>query len=159
MKLNRTELAELLGVTLPSIDLRIRKGMPFDCKGGRGKPWVFDSSDCVEWEKQQAINNALGDTDTTDTEELKRRKLAAETTIAEIDAAKKRGEVASLIEIERVWSQALIELRTRLRLIPARVSSRVLSLQNESDIKAALLDEVDQALTTLAECDQGGEPD
>ncbi|WP_296052312.1 terminase small subunit [uncultured Alteromonas sp.] len=153
MKLNRTELAELLGVTLPSIDLRIRKGMPFDCKGGRGKPWVFDSSECVEWEKQQAINNALGDTDTTDTEELKRRKLAAETTIAEIDAAKKRGEVASLIEIERVWSQALIELRTRLRLIPARVSSRVLSLQNESDIKAALLDEVDQALTTLAECE------
>lgn len=155
MKLNRTELAELLGITLPSIDLRVRKGMPYECKGGRGKAWVFNATACIEWEKQQAIDEVIGDTTNADIEELKRRKLAAETMIAEIEAAKCRQEVALLDEIEQVWANAMIELRGRLRIIPSRVAPLLIGKIDESQIKEIILNEIDQSLTLLSEHSAG----
>lgn len=131
--------------------------MPYIQKGERGKEWQFDTADVLQWEKEQAVNNAIGDVDAVDKDELIRRKLAAETTIAEIEAAKKRGEVALLSEVEKAWRDTAVELRTRVRLIPSRVAGQLTGLSDESEIKSVLLNEVDQSLTVLSEYDAGDE--
>lgn len=144
-------MADLLGVSLPTITSKVNRGLPYVQKGGRGKEWLFDTAKVLQWEREQAVNDAIGDTSAVAEDELRRRKLAAETTIAEIEAAKKRGEVATLDEIERVWRDSILELRTRIRLIPSRVAGLITGLSDETEIKAVLLDEVDQSLTALSE--------
>ena len=153
MKLNRQQLAEFLGVSLPGLDGRIRAGMPFDQRGSRGKEWIFDSKEVVEWEKDRAVRNAVGDTAQAEESELKRRKLAAETTIAEIDAAKARGLVAELATIERAWSTTFAEFRQRILQVPARSAPHLIGMNDARAIKALLIDELTEALRTLGESD------
>jgi phage terminase Nu1 subunit (DNA packaging protein) len=152
-QVNRSDLAELLGCSLPTITSKVQRGMPYLQRGQRGKEWMFDTADVISWEKDQAIINTIGDVKGVSEDEMKRRKLAAETTILEIDAAKKRGEVAPLHEMEMAWRDAVLEFKARIRLLPSRVAGQLVGLENETEIKAVLLDEVDQSLTVLSELD------
>jgi terminase small subunit / prophage DNA-packing protein len=49
--LNRVELAEYMGVSLPTIDDWRRRGCPYVEKADRAKgvPWKFNSADVVNW--------------------------------------------------------------------------------------------------------------
>jgi phage terminase Nu1 subunit (DNA packaging protein) len=152
-QVNRSDLAELLGCSLPTITSKVQRGMPYLQRGQRGKEWMFDTADVISWEKDQAIINTIGDVKGVSEDEMKRRKLAAETTILEIDAAKKRGEVAPLHEMEMAWRDAVLEFKARIRLLPSRVAGQLVGLENETEIKTVLLDEVDQSLTVLSELD------
>jgi phage terminase Nu1 subunit (DNA packaging protein) len=156
-QVNRSDLAELLGCSLPTITSKVQRGMPYLQRGQRGKEWMFDTADVISWEKDQAIRNTVGDLSAVSEDEMKRRKLAAETTILEIDAAKKRGEVAPLHEMEMAWRDAVLEFKARIRLLPSRVAGQLVGLENETEIKAVLLDEVDQSLTVLSELDTDDE--
>lgn len=131
----------------------VKQGCPFVQRGNKsqGKDWVFDTAEVAQWRADKAVRDSVGDTNESSEDELRRRKLAAETTIAEIDAAKKRGEVALLEEIERIWRDSLLELKARIRLLPSRVAGRLVGLSDETEIKSVLLDEVDQSLTVLSE--------
>lgn len=150
MELNRAELAEFLGVSLPSIDSRVRRGMPYISKGGRGKTWVFSSADCVEWEKKTAVSNAIGDTYQVGEDELKQRKLAAETAIAEIEAAKARGEVLELEAVTKVITNDYITLKQRLRQVAQRLAPLVVGETDELEVKNIIGEEIDDVLTELS---------
>ena len=104
-QVNRAELAEILGVSLPTITSKVSKGMPFEQRGGRGREWTFDTAAVFEWEKEQAIINATGDLSSVTDDELKRRKLAAETTLVELEAGKKRGDLIPREEIEKMFKK------------------------------------------------------
>ena len=58
MKCNRSELAEVLGVSLPSIDRFVRDGMPVERPGRRGVPARFDSAASVAWLRQRDAERA-----------------------------------------------------------------------------------------------------
>jgi len=150
MELNRAEVAELLGLSLPSVDTRIRKGMPYISKGGRGKEWIFSSPAVVEWEKKQAIHNAIGDTALVDSDELKQRKLAAETTIAEIEAAKARGEVVEIDVVAKIITDDYITLKQRMRQIAQRVAPIIVGETDELIVKNLITQETDDALIELS---------
>lgn len=145
--------AEIFGVHRNTIAAWVKQGCPFVQRGNKsqGKDWVFDTAEVAQWRADKAVRDSVGDTNESSEDELRRRKLAAETTIAEIDAAKKRGEVALLEEIERIWRDSLLELKARIRLLPSRVAGRLVGLSDETEIKSVLLDEVDQSLTVLSE--------
>jgi len=119
--------------------------MPYLQKGGRGKEWSFDTADIITWIKDQAITDAVGDLTQVHEEELKRRKLAAETTIVEIEAAKKKGEVVLLVDVERTIRDLCIELRAMMMLVPQRAASHDPELKRvlEDEIKEALKDALD----------------
>jgi phage terminase Nu1 subunit (DNA packaging protein) len=46
LRVNRTELAEVLGVSMPTITAWLGEGMPYVEGGGKGKPFVFDTVEC-----------------------------------------------------------------------------------------------------------------
>jgi len=46
---NRSGLAEVFEVSLPTVTAWVREGMPFVERGGQGKPWQFDTAECIEW--------------------------------------------------------------------------------------------------------------
>jgi phage terminase Nu1 subunit (DNA packaging protein) len=150
-QVNRAELADILGCSLPTITSKVQRGMPYLQRGQRGKEWAFDTADVFNWEKDQAIKDTVGDFTAVSEDEMKMRKLAAETGKAEIELAKARGEVAPLHDMEIAWRDAVLEFKARIRLLPSRVAGQMVGLDNETEIKAVLLDEVDQSLTVLSE--------
>ncbi len=146
------QLAAVFAVHRNTVAAWVKRGCPYLQKADRsqGIEWQFDTAEVHQWRTDQAVTNAVGDTSEADQEELYRRKLAAETTIAEVNAAKQRGEVADLEEVERQWRDTVLELRARIRQIPIRVAPQLLGVTELAEIKEILLDEVDESLTTLA---------
>jgi phage terminase Nu1 subunit (DNA packaging protein) len=146
-------LASILGIHRNTLYSFIERGCPYVKKADRkrGIDWKFDSAEVVQWRLDQAIQDVSADTDTATEDELKRRKLAAETVLAELQTAKARGEVGSLDEFQRQVENASIEIRTRLTQMASRVAPMIIGLKNVAEVKRILRDEVDQALTALAD--------
>ncbi|MEC7509917.1 MAG: terminase small subunit [Pseudomonadota bacterium] len=149
-QVNRAELAEILGVSLPTITSKVSKGMPFEQRGGRGREWSFDTAAVFEWEKEQAIINATGDLSSVTDDELKRRKLAAETMLVELEAGKKRGDLIPREEIEKMLVNLVLDTKARLLLVPRRCAPLLTQLTSEQEIRDIIEEEQREALTDLS---------
>lgn len=73
--------------------------------------------------------------------------------IAEVEAAKARGDVADIEVIARAWANICAESRIRFRNIPARVVSALVGETDERKIKDVLMAELDQVLEGMADFD------
>lgn len=152
-QVSQSECASVFGVHRNTVAAWVKKNCPVVQVGNKsqGRDWILDTAAVAQWRAEQAVQNAVGNTEAATEDELRCRKLAAEVTIAEIDAAKKRGEVALLGEVEKVWRDYLLEFKARIRQVPTRVAGQLLGVTNETEIKAVLLDEIDETLTVLSD--------
>ncbi len=146
-------VARIIGVQRNTLMSMVRRGCPYLSKPGRkkGSEWKFNTAEVAQWRIDQAVKEAIGDVRETDEKELRKRKLRAETIIAELEAAKARGQVGDLDEFGRQVRNASIKIRTRLKQMVARVAPMLIGIKKITEIKAILADEVDQALTALAD--------
>lgn len=84
----------------------------------------------------------------------KARKTKAEADIAEIEAAKRRGDAIDAAEVKRAWQLILGEVRANLLgNTPQRITSLVLGLDDEAKIKRVIRDEIALAMSAAAETD------
>lgn len=149
---NREELAEVFGVSLNTVSSWIRAGCPFEQRGRQGKPWRFNTRDVSEWLRDQARLEAEGD-GPLDEFELKMRKLAAETSQAELDLATARRQVAPIEEFERARALENATVRANVMNVPSRVVSQLIGETDEGRFKEVLSVELVQALESAAEAD------
>jgi len=149
--LNRSQTADFFGVAMTTIDDWVRRGCPVVERGGRGRPWKFNTAGVHGWRLDDIRNEAAG-VQTASADELKRRKLEAETEMAELELAKAKELVAPIEQIERALAKAFGEVRANLRnVLPGRAARRLVGETKQSRIKIVLLEEVDQALEALAD--------
>lgn len=147
---SRAELAEVFGVSAPTIDDWIARGCPYLKKGSKGVAWAFKTSDVYQWLKK--VNTEVVDSAANCTEQqLKLRKLAAETLAAELNLAKARKEVAPVAEMIALVSKDYLDLKARLRIIPERLSTRLIAVDTETQVKRLILKDIDLALTALSD--------
>ena len=151
-EVNKQQLADLLGVSTPTIDQWVRAGCPIVQKGAKGVAAVFNTADVSRWRIEKAAEDASGGAK-ADEHELKLRKLAAETTKAELELAKAREEVAPVAEFERAQAARMSMIRTNLRNVPSRAVLQLLGCTDETKFKQTLMEEIDLALVTSAEQD------
>jgi len=143
----------MFGISLPTVDAWLRLGCPYDQEGARGREWVFDTADVVRWREAKAKADASGN-DQAGVDELKRRKLLAETRMAELELAKAASQVADLGAVERAWTRVCAEVMTNLRgSFVARCETQLLGETDADRIRAVLLAEVDAVLEGLADLD------
>ncbi len=84
----------------------------------------------------------------------KARKTKAEADIAEIEAAKRRGDAIDASEVKRAWQLILGEVRANLLgNTPQRITSLVLGLDDEAKIKRVIRDEIALAMSAAADTD------
>jgi phage terminase Nu1 subunit (DNA packaging protein) len=156
---NRTELAEINGVSLPTIESWVRRGCPVVQRGGRGRAWQFNTAEVRNWREDDIRAESSQATHATK-DELVLRKLAAETEQAELDLAKSKDEVVPVEQLERAMIKAFGEVRAGMRnVVPGRAASRLLGETDETSFKAVLLEEIDHALEALADSDLINETD
>lgn len=154
LTLNRTEMADYLGIGMPTLDDWVRRGCPVVRRGGRGRAWAFNSADVLAWRESDIRAEAQASTADATVEELRRRKLRAETEQAELDLAKAKAQVVPIEQFDRALAKAFGEVRANLRnVLPGRAARRLLGETNETRIKAVLLEEVDQMLEVLHDSD------
>lgn len=149
---NRSGLAEFFGVALPTVDGWVRQGVPVKQRGGRGRQWEFDTADVFNWLRDKAVAEATGDVQ-ADEAELKRRKLQAETTKAELELAKARGDVAPVREFERAQAAAFAQIRANIMNVPQRAVLQLLGETDETIFKEKLRAELTLALQESATAD------
>lgn len=155
-KVNRQQLAEVFGISLPTVDAWRRAGCPYVVKGGSGKEWAFDTADVAEWREQRAREEAAGN-EVQDEAALRKRKLIADTKIVELEALAKMGELAPVADMERALTRVMAEMQSKLRgAFVARCVTQLLGEQDERKFKTVLLAEVDATLEVLAGLDVTG---
>lgn len=152
-QVNRTELAELHDVSLPTVSAWVRKGCPVIERGGKGKQWIFDSAAVATWREDQAVLSAVGDTDKLDIDEARRRKTAAEAALAELELSKQKGEVAEIELISKVIGEEYAKCRAKLLSIPTRLSPLLMTIDGEGDAGQILEDAITDALSELSSDD------
>lgn len=145
---NRTGLAEVFGVALPTVDMWRKDGCPVVSIGGRGKEWEFDTAEVATWLRERDVRAATGDR-ATDKDELQRRRLVAETEKAELELAKAKGEVAPLNQVERAVARAFAEVRAGMRNLPQRTVSMLIGETDERRFKTVMMAEIDEVLKSL----------
>ena len=145
---NRTGLAEVFGVALPTVDMWRKDSCPVVTTGGRGKEWEFDTAEVATWLRERDVRAATGDK-VTDKDELQRRKLSAETEKAELELAITKGELIPIFQVERGVSRAFAEVRAGMRNLPQRTVSMLIGETDERRFKKVMMAEIDEVLKSL----------
>lgn len=150
MILNRTKMAGAMGISKPALDSLIEEGCPYITKGAKGVPWEFESSEVLDWYiKRNVEKRKLKEGSGSNA--FKLRKLIADTKLAEYHAEQAKKEVATYEEVNRQYSAAVLDIKTRLRQIPGKAAPKILGLKTEKDIKAVVLSVIDEVLMEIAE--------
>lgn len=149
---NRSGLAEIMGVSLPTVDSWRKAGCPVLTTGGRGREWEFDLSVVVEWRCEMAARAAAGERG-DDEDELKRRKLKAEAEMLELELAEKKKLVAPVEQMGKMMSHVFAEVRAGIRNLPTRCVSQLIGETDPRRFKRVMLDEIDTVLEALATTD------
>ncbi|WP_338517989.1 terminase small subunit [Alteromonas gracilis] len=154
MIVNLEQLADILGVSLPTLRTMVKKGMPYLEEGSKGVPWEFDSAVVIAWllAKEREDNQPQPedqDPNANTAKELQRRKLQAETEIVEIELAKKKGLVVLIEDAVACISDSVATVRAQLLNLPRRAAPLVVGETDEGTVKDTLEHEVDEILQEL----------
>jgi hypothetical protein len=84
-RINRVQLAALLGVHADTITDYTRTGMPVLMAGGRGREGAYDAVDCLAWWRERQGKNAK--------EAAQTRAFDASAQLNELKLARERGEL------------------------------------------------------------------
>lgn len=148
---SRAGLADVFGVALTTVDSWVKKGCPVVVRGhGKGQEWKFNTAQISSWLQDEAVDRATGDIP-DDMDELKLRKQKAETELAELELAEKKGEVALIAEFERAQSMVFAAIRANIMNVPQRAVLQLLGETDERAFKEKLKAELVLALETSAE--------
>ncbi|RZG78361.1 terminase small subunit [Acinetobacter sp. WCHAc060033] len=151
-EVTRQGLADIFGVSLPTVDNWVRAGCSFISKGGRGLEWKFNTAQVSTWLRDRDVEEATGGIP-DDIEQLRVRKQKAETELAELELATKKGEVALIEEFERAQAMAFAAIRANIMNVPQRAVLQLLGETDERAFKDKLKAELVLALETSAEDD------
>ena len=149
-QVTRQALADVFGVSLPTIDAWVRKGCPFVEKGGRGQEWQFNTAQVSKWLRDRDVEEATGGIP-DDFETLKCRKMLADAQLAELELAERKGEVALIAEFERAQAMVFAAIRANIMNVPQRAVLQLLGETDERAFKEKLKAELVLALETSAE--------
>ena len=149
-QVTRQALADVFGVSLPTIDAWVRKGCPFVEKGGRGQEWQFNTAQVSKWLRDRDVEEATGGIP-DDIEELKLREQKAKTELTELELATKKGEVALIAEFEHAQAMVFAAIRANIMNVPQRAVLQLLGETDERAFKEKLKAELVLALETSAE--------
>lgn len=134
------ELAGLLGVNRSTVTTWLGQGCPFVERADRaqGKEWKLSLPDVVGWLRKRDVDQAIGDTSKLDIDEARRRKIAAEAALAELELAKQRGEVVAISVVEDVVGEQLSACRARLIAWPTKCGPLVAPITDVTECTAIL---------------------
>jgi phage terminase Nu1 subunit (DNA packaging protein) len=149
---NRSQLAELCGCNLSTVDNWVRDGCPFirrPVRQGVGQ-WEFSPPAVFQWRLDRERQAMLGEIVQVDENEARRRKLAAEAGLAELELHLANGAAVKISDQEKVWIQMVGSARARLLSIPTKLGP-MLAIETDPVVCQAFVESaLVEALTELS---------
>jgi terminase small subunit / prophage DNA-packing protein len=147
---NRTGLADVFGVSMPTVDTWVRDGCPVVTRGSRGVQWEFDTGEVAKWLRERAVTDATGEQQ-QDAAEIERRTKRAKMLQAELELAEAMKQVAPVDEFKRVQAARAAMVRQNVMNVRQRAVLRLLGETDEATFKRVLGEELTLALRTAYE--------
>ncbi|AXF38216.1 putative small terminase subunit [Ralstonia phage phiRSP] len=148
VKLNRSALAEHMGVSLPTVDRWVKDGMPVVQRGARGIEWSFDLADIIRWYAQRQAEAAGGAVD--DLAEIEKRTAKAKMEKVELELAIAKGAVAPVREFEIAHAKRMAIIRQSVLNVVGRSVMQLLGCRDEAEFRQKLRAELVLALEQSA---------
>lgn len=149
---SKNDLANLFGVSVPTVDGWLRNGCPVLDRGGSGRVGKYNTADVANWIRERAREEATGGVQ-ADENQLRIRRMTAETEKAELDLAVAKSEVAPVREFEKATASLMAVIRQNIMNVPGRAVMQLLGETDETVFKTKLRAELALALETAAEAD------
>lgn len=156
------EIAEFFGIHHMTVRDWIKQGCPYIQAGrhggGQGKEWLLDPYEVHKWKVEKEVKKAVGNADLTDMEEAKRRKVAAEAALVELELMKEQGLVVEIDKVSQTLSEELANFRAKMLALPTKVVSEIFAAKTKDEIREILQTSIYEALdevsaTSAAEAD------
>lgn len=150
MIVNKVQLASIIGKSESWIT-DAQKGHDFPIeKRGRGRAGqLYDTAKVIEWLEKRQINYLTGNQGLIDLDEAKRRKMAAEAGLAELELMKEQGYLVEIEKIADDFGEQLSNFRAKMISIPSKCAAQVLTCENVQEIKSILEDSIYEALNEI----------
>lgn len=141
-------IARLLNVTPRRVQQLVKDGViP---KASRGKYTLVGSVQGYVKFLQEKLQDPGGETRTNLNEE-RTRKTKAEADIAEMEAAKMRGDLVDALQMKQAMDLVISEVRAKLlNNAPTRIAARAKSEKREASIKSIAKEEIAASLLALS---------
>ena len=149
MELSKADLARFYGVSLVTIGQWISKGCPFITKGGMGKKWVLSSAEVTTWREDQIAQQALGDVSTLDLDEARRRKLAAEAALTELDLSHRRGDLIEIEYIAGLVGDEYANVRAKILALPTKLAPLLIGIESMAEVTEIIERGITESLEEL----------
>jgi len=145
----KAELGRLMGASIPTVSQWVSKGCPYVQKGSKGKQWIFNVPDVVAWRGEQIAIQAVGDTKSLDIDEARRRKVAAEAALTELDLSVRRGELVEVEVVADTVGEDYANLRAKLLSFPVKLAPQVVGMEDAGEIQSLSESLIHEALEEL----------
>ncbi len=153
--LSKADLAAAFGVSLPTIDAWLQRGMPYQQRGSRGQPWAFDLPNSIAWRLEDEIGRRIKQTDgqALDLNYERARLAKAQADKVQREIAVMDAKLIPADQVESVWGRMVSAFRARILALPSRVAPQVAVENDPHTVDAMLTDVCHEALTELSEYD------
>jgi phage terminase Nu1 subunit (DNA packaging protein) len=157
LEVNRSDLAKLFGVSLPTIDSWVSNGCPYikAPDGKNNKNWLFDSAEVHRWLKdrdikqvQDQLSNAH---DLLSFDEARKRKMQAEAGLMELELREKKGQLLDAELIQKAGVDVITACKTKIRALAVKLPPILAPITDVKQIQDRLEKGIDDALNELAD--------
>lgn len=149
MIVSRAELADFLGISLPTVDARERKGMPYASKPGEAgaTEWRYDTAEVVRWHIEEAQKDGYP----TQKQAVDLRIAEAEAVIKEVKALEALNRVIPVEEMVRILGEKTAVVKSRFLALPGRLAQSLAAESDPAAVRRILDAEVSDALGEINE--------
>lgn len=151
MIVNKKQLAEILGLSEETLTQYQKDGTFPILHKRRGRAGSdYETADVIAWLERRRVGHMIGNQDAIDIEEGKRRKIAAEAGLAELELLKEQGKVVEIDRIAEEIGEQLSNFRAKMLSIPSKVAGQVYTAKDIKEIKVILDDAIFEALNEIS---------
>lgn len=156
-EVNKAGLAEVFGVSLPTVNSWVRRGCPVLQRGSKARQWLFNTADVAQWREDEAAAAAVGDTSKMDMDEARRRNEAAKAAMSELDLAKRRGELIEIESVAEHVGEEYSRIRAKLLALPVKLAPMLENAESLQERREIIEDGIVECLAELSADEDGRE--
>lgn len=150
-RVNRSELADILGKTLATINAWVKEGMPYMRRPGEddSKHWEFDTVSVIDWMLER-VGGGIEDVKLT--AEAKRAKLKDTiftTNLKEIDLNERLGTMVAIDLAIQPTQEMLGVMKSLMLAIPGRCAQQLALETDPKKVLAVLNAEINRAMDVV----------
>ncbi len=151
-KVNKVELAEILGVNERTLSTWQKNGLPIEDRHVHGRENLYDTAKVIQWLIQRHSQNLTrSGGEILDLEAEKARLTKAQADSTELKLAQQRGELLDAKSVQAEWEEYIMACRAKLLSLPSKLAAIITHETEPTLVQATLQDAIHEALSELSQ--------